>query len=114
MGSITWLGAGTSLGKQARGFCALALKPLASGHFGVDPQRPEHFESVAILQGMRHFNRFAPDSDLPWLRRLRRKSSAMQMQKSHGLRDSGTGVCLPHQCLHLTLGGGAHDFYIHR
>ncbi len=70
---ITGFGACTSLGKQARSFCTLALEALASGDFGIDPQRAQDFQPVAILQNMQGFNWFAPYRSLPLLRWLRRK-----------------------------------------
>ena len=57
----------SAFGEQASGFGTLLLKTFASGHFGVNTQRSEHFKSVAVFQGMRYVNRFAPDGSLPVL-----------------------------------------------
>jgi hypothetical protein len=112
--SITRFGARTALGKQACGFGALALESLASGHFGVNPQRAQYFQPVALFEHMVKGHRFAPNSGLPILHGLGRESCRTSAQKNQGLFDGGACVGWPHHFLNLSLGSRPHNLDIHR
>lgn len=60
--SIAWFGTRATSGKQPRCSGPLPFKALASGHFGVHPQRSVELDTIAFAQRFRQRHTSAPDA----------------------------------------------------